>query len=134
MKRFCYPALDMSLPRISSVAFRVALAIALVVTLYLAITPRIYLAAEILHLKVRHILAFGTLAFLVDFSFSTENFSLKKFLGLMSFGLLIEFIQSFLNYRGPSLLDVVADCVGIAIYWSCYRYLKYVPLLRQRWS
>ena len=124
----------MSLPRISSVAFRVALSIALVVTLYLAITPRIYLAAEILQLKVRHILAFGTLAFLVDFSFPSEEFSLRKFLWLLSFGLLIEFIQHFLSYRGPSLLDVVADCAGVALYCLFYRVLKYVPLFRQRWS
>jgi VanZ family protein len=112
---------------------RVALSVALVVILYLATTQHSYPLIEDLNDNIRHVLAFGTLAFLGDFSFPTENFGLKKFLWLPSYGLLIEFIQSFLPYRIASMFDVMADCAGLAIYWASYTFLRYLPLLRLRW-
>lgn len=123
----------MNLPRLGVVALRIILSITLVVIMYLATTPNSYPVIEDVNDKVSHILAFGTLAFLGDFSFPTSRFGLQKFLWLMSYGLLIEFIQYFLPYRESSLPDVLADCAGLIIYWACYRYLKYVPLLRRRW-
>jgi VanZ family protein len=123
----------MSLPRSSVVAFRVCLSIALVVIMYLATTPRSYPLVEDLNDKVSHILAFGALALLGDFSFPTEKFGIKKFLWLLSYGLLIEFVQYFLPYRSASLLDLIADCLGLGIYRMFYRYLMHVPILRLRW-
>lgn len=123
----------MSLPRSSIVAFRAGFAIALVVILYLATTPRSYPAVEALNDKISHILAFGTLALLGDFSFPAEKFGIKKFLWLLSYGLLIEFVQYFLPYRSASLLDLLADCLGLGIYRMFYRHLMHVPVLRLRW-
>jgi VanZ family protein len=123
----------MSLPRFSIVAIRVTLSITLAVIMYLATTPYSYPVVEDLNDKVSHILAFGTLAFLTDFSFPIRKFGLHKFLWLLSYGLLIEFIQYFLPYREASVFDVMADCAGLAVYWAFYSYLKYVPLLRLRW-
>ena len=123
----------MSLPRSSIVALRIALSIAIVVIMYMATTQDTYPVVEDLNDKVSHIIAFGTLAFLGDFSFPTEKFGLKKFLWLLSYGLLIEFIQYFLPYRTASLFDVMADCAGLTVYWVFYRHLQYVPLLRLRW-
>jgi len=107
--------------------------ITLVVVLYLATTQQSYPVAEDLNDKVSHILAFGVLAFLADFSFPNNKFSFNKFLWLIAYGVLIEFIQYFLPYREASLFDVMADSVGLAIYWASYRCLIYVPILRLRW-
>lgn len=123
----------MSLPRSSVVVFRAALVIALVAVTYLATTDRSYPIAEGLNDKLSHVLAFGALAFLGDFAFPAGKFDLKKFIPLLSYGLLIEFIQYFLPYREASLFDVMADCIGLGIYWTSYRYLRYVPVLRLRW-
>lgn len=123
----------MSFPRYGIVTFRVALSITLLVILYLATTQRSYPVVEDINDKVSHVLAFGALAFLGDFSYPNGQFGLKKFFWLLGYGLLIEFIQYFLPYREASLFDLVADGVGLAIYWATYRYLKYVPILRLRW-
>ena len=83
--------------------------------------------------KANHFLAFGALALLGDFSFPVTRFALKKFLWLLSYGVLIECIQYFLPYREASLLDVMADATGLAIYWLFNRILRFIPLLGQRW-
>lgn len=123
----------MSLPRSSIVAFRASLSVTLATVMYLATTPHSYPVVESVNDKVSHLLAFGALGFFGDFSFPNERFGLKKFLWLLSYGLLIEFIQSFLPYRSASVLDLIADCFGLAIYWMFYGYLRHVPILRLRW-
>ena len=123
----------MSLPRPCIVGLRVGLAITLVVIMYLATTGQSYPVVEDLNDKLSHILAFGALAFLADFSFPNEKFGLRKFLWLLSYGLLIEFVQYFLPYRTASALDLMADGAGLALYRVFYRYLRFVPLIRLRW-
>lgn len=83
--------------------------------------------------KFLHTLAFGTLAFLADFSFPRKGFGWEKIAPLMMYGLLIEFVQSFLPYRSADLTDFLADCAGMACYALTMPVLKYFPVLRHRW-
>ena len=63
--------------------------------------------------KSNHLAAFITLAFLLDFSTSGNSI---KWLGLAGYGMLIEVAQWFTEYRYFELSDILADCIGIAIY------------------
>jgi VanZ family protein len=83
--------------------------------------------------KVGHIVAFLYLAFLLDFSFPDSHFDKLKVILLLAYGLLIEVIQYFLPYRTFSFLDLVADGVGVTLYFLLIPILKYIPLVRLRW-
>ena len=123
----------MGLPRTGIIAFRIALTITLILILFLATTRQSIPAVEDINDKANHLLAFGALAWLGDFAFPATSFGWKKFLWLLGFGVLIEFIQFFLPWREASSLDVMADAAGLAIYWWFNRYLRFFPLLGQRW-
>lgn len=83
--------------------------------------------------KVGHIVAFLYLAFLLDFSFPESRFDILKVILLLAYGLLIEVIQYFLPYRTSSFLDLLADGVGVALYFLLIPILKYIPFVRLRW-
>ena len=83
--------------------------------------------------KLGHVLAFAYLAFLLDFALPDSNFNLPKIIPLLGYGLIIEFVQYFLPYRTFSILDMLADGVGIMIYLLIIPLLKYVPFLKLRW-
>ena len=78
-------------------------------------------------------LVFYILALLIDFSFPKTNLGISKVIGLLIYGILIEVIQAFIPNRMPSLLDLVADGIGIAIYRFSLPVLRHVPLLSDRW-
>jgi VanZ family protein len=106
----------MALPRMTIPGFRVALAVTLVVTMYLATTEQNFAVIDDANDKVKHILAFCVLAFLADYSTPKIKFNLSKGLLVLAYGLLIEVIQYFLPYRESSLYDLAADGIGIATY------------------
>lgn len=83
--------------------------------------------------KVHHGVAFYVLAFLLDFAAPRSEFGLRKFFALMAYGVAIECVQYFLPYREFSLLDMVADAVGLLLYVAGIPLLKLVPVLRDRW-
>ena len=83
--------------------------------------------------KLGHVMAFAYLAFLLDFALPDSNFNLLKITPLLGYGLIIEFVQYFLPYRTFSILDMLADGVGIMIYLLIIPLLKYVPFLKLRW-
>ncbi len=114
------------------VFFRLMLAAAVVTVSYLAITPVDVPVVEDLNDKVGHILAFSTLAFLLDYSFPESRPGPTKIALLLGYGLLIEVVQYFLQYRTFSLLDWMADAVGIALYLLILPALRHFPLLRWR--
>lgn len=124
----------MNLRPAAVVASRVALVAALAVISYLAFTDRQFPALEDVNDKVGHVLAFGALALLSDFSFPDKRFSQAIVLSLLGYGLLIEVVQYFLPYRSASVLDLIADGAGIAVYALCVPVLKKVPLVRRRWE
>jgi VanZ family protein len=124
----------MALPRSNILFFRTALFVALLVIMHLATTKIDYSVVDNLNDKFSHILAFYTLALLVDFAFPDSRFTSSKVLTLLGYGLMIECIQYFLPYRTFSLLDLAADAVGLIGYRASLPALKYAPWLRLRWS
>jgi VanZ family protein len=119
--------------RTQIITFRLVLLAALAVITHLATTPQQYPLVKHISDKANHILAFYVLALLIDFSFPKTSVRIAKVIGLLAYGILIEVIQSFIPNRMPSLLDLVADGIGIASYWFSLPVLKHVPLLRRRW-
>ncbi|MGE0372498.1 MAG: VanZ family protein, partial [Gammaproteobacteria bacterium] len=80
--------------------------------------------------KVHHAFAFYVLALLLDFAQPRSEFGLRKFSLLMAYGVAIECVQYFLPWREFSLLDMVADAVGLLLYVAGIPLLKRVPVLR----
>jgi VanZ family protein len=110
--------------------FRAALATATVAILYFSTTDNPGPIVAATNDKVQHILAFGAMSLLSDFSFPRARFGWAKFLALVGFGVLIEFIQYFLPWREASFFDVVADSVGIVAYWIGAPLMERIPLLK----
>lgn len=102
--------------RMPLIMMRIMLAIALLVTTGLATMKGGPVEAAHMNDKFCHLAGFFMLAWLADFSFPRAGFGLTKILPLLGYGLLIEIIQFFLPYRSFSLLDLVADGAGIALY------------------
>lgn len=64
--------------------------------------------------KVNHLLAFMALAFLFDYSFPSKTKQLV--IVLLSFGILIECIQSTIPHRQADSGDLLVDAVGIFLF------------------
>ena len=75
--------------------------------------------------KLLHLLAFCTLAVLLDLSFPKISFGFFKIFALIGYGIVIEVVQSFIPYRSAELADVFTDIVGISAYAAT------IPLLRR---
>jgi VanZ family protein len=117
-----------------TITFRLALIAALAAISYLATIGQDFPVVRDISDKANHVLAFGALALLVDFSFPEEPFGSSKIFMLLAYGLLIELVQGLLPNRAASLLDLVADGIGIAAYKFSVPALKRVPWLKQRWT
>lgn len=112
--------------------YRLALFAAVVAISWLAFTSVSVRAAPISSDKLNHAAAFFVLAFLIDNAFPRVRFLRVKIWPLIVYGVLIEVIQRFVA-RDPSVLDVLADCTGIAVYWLLRQWLRRV-LLSQSWE
>ena len=84
--------------------------------------------------KVEHFEAFYVLSFLLDFSFPLKPFNLWKIIVLLAYGAGIELFQLTVIFRDCSLLDFMADVLGMIVYWLSLPWLKRLPFLRDRWS
>jgi hypothetical protein len=101
-----------------------------VVVFYLAVVPGDMIAIDTnLGDKFNHFLAFFTLSLLLNRSSSSYHARVRNMLSLLFFGILIEFVQHYLPHRESSILDILADLVGILSFQfllSSYRwYTKY---------
>ena len=67
--------------------------------------------------KTNHLLAFFVLAALYDNCYHSVNPSYLKYFALLMFGVLIEVLQSFTGYRFFSLLDILADALGLLLFY-----------------
>lgn len=114
--------------------FRGVLFVLLVLVMHLATTQESYPVVSEVNDKSKHLLTFLSLAFFLDFSWPKNKLGTLKITFLMSYGLLIEVVQFTLPYREFSLLDLLADGVGVALYWCVVPLLKCLPLLRLRWQ
>ena len=113
--------------------FRLALASAVIIILYLTTTPTDYEVVKNINDKLSHAFAFLVLSLLADFSFPGYKFSWAKTCPLFAYGMMIECIQYFLPYRSFSLLDIAADTLGISIYALSVPLVMRLPFLSQRW-
>jgi VanZ family protein len=124
----------MGLPRTTVAVLRVALAVALLAISYLAFVDREIPLIDQLYDKLKHAVAFATLAMLLDFSFPASRFGPAKILLLLGYGIGIEAVQHFLPHREASAWDVLADGVGIAAYMLSVPALKRMRGFRLRWQ
>jgi VanZ family protein len=118
--------------RTQIVIFRLALLTTVVAVTYLATTRQEIPVAKDISDKANHIVAFYVLTLLVDYSFPRKRLGRAKILVLLGYGVLIEITQSLLPDRTPSLFDLFADGVGIALYRLSLPVLKHVPVLGRR--
>lgn len=93
---------------------KAAFFICLVAIEYLATTSVHIEIVESIWDKANHFIAFMTLYVLLSLAYRSLHVTTKSAL-LLAFGLQIEIVQWFLPHRDFSLLDVVADSVGIVI-------------------
>lgn len=103
--------------------YRFALLAAVVAVSWLAFTSTSIRPAQIASDKFNHALAFFVLAFLIDNAFPRVRFLYVKVWPLIVYGVVIEIVQRFVS-RDPSWLDLVADGVGISLYWLLRNWLR----------
>ena len=97
---------------------------------FLATTTIHIEAVESMWDKSNHFIAFFVLYVLLSLAY--QNFStLLKAVLLLAFGMQIEIVQSFIDGRYFSMLDVVADSIGIALGIVGYKYgVSKIKILR----
>lgn len=66
--------------------------------------------------KFNHLLAFAALLLLLDSAYPHKPLWTFKVPVLLFYAFLMETIQAFIPYREFSLLDIVADAFGMAVY------------------
>lgn len=106
------------MPISTTVRFRGAFALALIVVTALALDPAPDLPITLWD-KASHALAYFFLAYLGDRSFPSatgKRPGLAVFLGLFAYGIAIEALQSQIPSREASLLDLLANGSGLALY------------------
>ncbi|USE35390.1 VanZ family protein [Endozoicomonas sp. SCSIO W0465] len=121
---------------------RAALAITLTTVTILSLLPvnnfsgmdlrfwRLPVAAD----KIAHCIAFLVISGLIDGFCYQDSFNLKKASIAVLYGIWIEGLQSLTDYRHLSFWDMVANCIGIGIYWLLIPAFKITPVLRVRWQ
>lgn len=103
--------------------YRCALLLAMLAISWLAFASVPIRPAQWATDKVNHGIAFFVLAFCIDNAFPRVRFLLVKVWPLVAYGVAIEVVQRFVS-RDPSLLDLLADGVGIMTYWCLRRWLR----------
>lgn len=105
-----------------TIIYRLALLACLVVISWLAFgTPPSGVVAVTVGDKVLHAAAFMALGYLLDGALPSQSFWKIKLPLLLAYGMFIEAVQWQLSYREFSLLDFLADGVGILLYWACHK-------------
>ena len=95
---------------------RMALAIAAVAITALALMPAPEVPVTTSWDKLDHWLAFFTLALLAEHAFPHQPFWRRIALCVVAYGVGIEIVQWFTPDRDASVMDVLADSIGIAGY------------------
>lgn len=108
----------------NTVGARLVLGLALLIITSLALTPTPGDVQQSINDKLGHTLAFLLLAFLVHASWPLIKFNWRQVSALLGYGLALEIAQYFIPNRDFSMLDMLADFAGIALY------ILLIPLLR----
>ena len=99
----------------------------LIVLTYLFLVPPQYLVPDIFDWwdKLQHSLAFGVLTFLGLLAYCTNQIKVRRMvLALVSYGALIEILQSVSGWRYGEFRDWLADLLGIFIAVVIFRLLR----------
>ena len=99
----------------------------LIVLTYLFLVPPQYLVPDIFDWwdKLQHSLAFGVLTFLGLLAYCTNQIKVRRMvLALVSYGALIEILQSVSGWRYGEFRDWLADLLGIFIAVVIFRFLR----------
>ncbi len=99
---------------------RFALALALIVISWLALTPSSPPMPGQTD-KLAHLAAFLLLALLADRAFVRRGFDYLVILPLIAYGGALELIQGMLPYRFGSWADLAADAAGVLLYGVFFR-------------
>ena len=87
-------------------------------TAYLSLLPQEFLPTGLnIWDKLSHSIAFAALALCAALGWPDKNFVQFVLVPLLTFGVLIEVLQYFIPGREFSLLDMLADAIGILIVW-----------------
>ncbi len=78
--------------------------------------------------KIIHIFVFFGFSVLIDLSSVRKPFWLWKALPLLGYGVCIEIMQYYTPVRSFSLLDWVADLIGVLLYFSIKKLLIWLYL------
>ena len=92
---------------------------ALVVTMILSLMPQAFDPTPHLWDKAKHFAAFFLLAALLDMGWPKRPGMMTKCLLLLGYGLMVECLQGLTPDRYFSLLDLLADGIGIGGYVIC---------------
>ncbi len=107
--------------KLSYKTYGILLIVSIIGTLFLTLdTPTRIIKVNIINDKAAHALVFFVLAFLYSHTVG-KGYGVKEASLLIIFGLLIELIQYLLPWRSFSLLDWLADIIGIAGYEIIHR-------------
>ena len=113
-------------------SMRISLGLAILAISYLAFSDQSSNSVVSFSDKLNHVVAFFTLAFLLDYALPKKIFNRQKMLLLVAYATAIEIIQFFISYRDCSLLDILVDAIGISAYWLLSPKIISLPLLRDR--
>jgi len=107
----------MAISRCNQMGARLILGLSLLITTYMALIPLPSLVQESINDKLGHVLLFIFLGFLAHASWGNRPFNWKHALFLFTYGAMLECLQYFSPSRYFSWLDMVANGMGILIYW-----------------
>ncbi len=96
--------------------FRVALTVAIGITLWQTLTPSPPALPGAESDKLAHFMAFLTLTLLTDLSWPGQPVSWRACVLLAAFGAAIELTQGLIPNRDPSALDMLANLAGVVVY------------------
>lgn len=106
------------------VSTRLLLLFLLVLGLWVATMPLSHYEMPKVNDKLVHMVVFFGFALLTDLATSRKPFWLWKGLPLLTYGLSIEILQSFTDYRSFELADLAADAMGICLYYVAKLWLR----------
>lgn len=101
--------------RCNTAGFRIILGIAILLITWQSLSPKPLAPVDISD-KLLHASGFLLLAFLTDASWPDTSYDWRKFIPLMLYGVLIEYLQKNVPGRLFSIEDMLANAAGLAIY------------------
>lgn len=107
--------------------FKIVFFISLIIVLYFALIPE---SSELLFDfkyfdKIKHILVFFLLSFLLNRASSDTSKRIRNSIALFIFGIFIEFLQFYMPDRQVSFSDLLANLIGILFFQITYSFLKF---------